>query len=183
MIEQITLARPYARATFNLAVNAGQLPQWQTYLSVLGQIVVDTRVARALTDPCIIPQTVLDMIRAVVADAYPPVRSIAPLADNLLHVLLHYRRIQLLPAIAQLFAKLRADYERRMDVTVISAFALTDQLQAQLTHALASRLGCEVTLQKVVDNALLGGAVIRAGDLVIDGSLRGKLQRLAQELS
>ena len=106
-----------------------------------------------------------------------------PEGENFVRVLAEYGRISLVPSIARVFEEERAAHEGRSDVTVISAFELTADQENQISSAMAGRLGTDVTLAVEVDSSLIGGVVIRAGDLVIDASLRGRLNQLSQTLA
>jgi len=101
---------------------------------------------------------------------------------NFVHQLTQNKRLSVLPDVAVLFENLLAEHQRKQDVNVISAFELSPEERDKLKLALAKRLGKEVNLQGSVDKSLIGGVVIRAGDLVIDGSVRGQLQQLSQAL-
>ena len=92
-------------------------------------------------------------------------------------------RLAALPAIAEQFELLKAQQEKRMDVNIVSAFALDDAQQEKLASALAKRLNREISITTQVDSTLLGGVILRAGDTVIDGSVRGRLSRLHEALS
>jgi F-type H+-transporting ATPase subunit delta len=105
-----------------------------------------------------------------------------PAMQNFVGVLAENRRLLLLPEIAAHYEELRSDVENTVDVEVISAVELNSAQSDKLKEALSKRLKRTVRMQNTVDPALLGGAVVRAGDMVIDGSLKGRLQRLATEL-
>ena len=103
-------------------------------------------------------------------------------AQNFIHVVAENERLLLLPEIAAQFDLYKAELEKSVDVEVTSAFALNDEQQDKLAKVLSARLGREVRLHTAQDASLIGGVVIRAGDLVIDGSVRGKLAQLAEAL-
>ena len=103
-------------------------------------------------------------------------------AQNFIHIVSENGRLVLLPEIAEQFELYKAEQEKSVDVEVTSAFALSDEQQDKLAKVLSARLSREVRLHAVEDSSLIGGVVIRAGDLVIDGSVRGKLAKLAEAL-
>lgn len=177
MSQLTTLSRPYARAAFEAANAAGALPQWSQMLQVLSAVVSDADVARYLAGPSASAerkaQTLLELCGDVLNEQ----------GSNFVKVVAENKRLQLLPEIARLFEEMKAGQERTLDVDVVSAYALTDSAEAKLAEALRKRLQREVKIKVQVDNSLIGGLVIRAGDVVIDGSVRGKLQKLAEALN
>jgi len=175
--ERATIARPYAKAAFGYASNAAALAGWSRGLKVATEIVADPRVAALAKNP-----------RWSDADLASLVTDVAGAGldagmQNFVRVLAENHRLLLLPEIAAHFEELRSDAENTVDVEVVSAVALDSAQEAKLTLALSARLKRKVRMQNSVDAALLGGAVIRAGDLVIDGSLKGRLERLGTELA
>jgi F-type H+-transporting ATPase subunit delta len=175
MSQALTLARPYARAAFSLARDHGRLSQWASLLGFSHQMAADPRVGALLGHPSLVTQQVLDLLLPP-GDSDPNFRQfLALLADN--------GRLQLLPEIHALFEQLRADEERVLRATVTSATELDEAEVARITESLKRRFGREVALTRAIDPELLGGAVIDAGDVVIDGSLRTKLRRLETALA
>jgi F-type H+-transporting ATPase subunit delta len=174
--ERATIARPYAKAAFEYARAASATAPWSCGLKTAAQIVADKRVAPLTKSPQWSPMDLGGLIAAVAgADLNAAMQNfIAILAEN--------HRLLLLPEISALYEELRSEVENTVDVEVISAVALNADQRAKLAQALSTRLKRKVRMQNSVDATLLGGAVVRAGDLVIDGSLKGRLQRLATEL-
>ena len=103
--------------------------------------------------------------------------------QNLVNVLAENKRIALLPQIFEQFEHLKAELEKAVDVEIISAFAVSDESKQKLTDALKAKLAKDVRVTTVVDETLVGGAIIRAGDMVIDGTVRGKLTKLAEAMN
>ena len=176
MAERATIARPYAKAAFQYAQDAKAFADWSQGLKAAADIVADPRVA-ALTKS---PQTTQDDLVSIISDVAGD--KLNPGMQNFMRVLAENRRLLLLPEIAAHYEELRADVENTIDVEVVSAVALNSAQADKLSQALSTRLKRKVRMQNSVDATLLGGAVVRAGDLVIDGSLKGRLQRLATEL-
>lgn len=175
MAEPDTIARPYAKAAFASAHAAGRLADWSRMLSAAATGATDEAFARLVGNPHVAPDA-LALVLADVADADEQGRSF-------LRVLAERRRLPALPAIHAQYEALRAESEHRVDVELVSAMPLTDAQQQKFEQALKKRLGREVVIQARTDASLIGGAVIRAGDLVIDGSVRGRLEKLATALS
>jgi F-type H+-transporting ATPase subunit delta len=174
--ERATIARPYAKAAFQYAQDAKAFADWSQGLKAAADIVADPRVA-ALTKS---PQTSQDDLVGIITDVAGD--KLKPGMQNFVRVLAENHRLLLLPEIAAHYEALRADVENTIDVEVVSAVALSSAQADKLSQALSTRLKRRVRMQNSVDATLLGGAVVRAGDLVIDGSLKGRLQRLATEL-
>lgn len=177
MAERTTLARPYARAAFENARDGRQLAEWSRALAAAAAGVADPAVQTLLGSPKL-PKEQLAQIFIELAG-----RELGDRGANFMRLLAENRRLGLLPEIAQGFAALRAEAERTIEATVVSASPLGDKERAALVQALKKRLDREVTLKCETDPRLIGGAVIRAGDLVIDGSVRSKLERLGHALA
>jgi F-type H+-transporting ATPase subunit delta len=174
--ERATIARPYAKAAFEYARDAGGFAEWSQGLRTAAEIVADSRVAALTKDPQFSPADLAGIITDVAG------AKLNPALQNFVRVLAENRRLLLLPEISGHYEKLRSDVENTADVEVISALPLDAAQQEKLAAALSKRLKRKVRMQNSVDASLLGGAVVRAGDMVIDGSLKGRLQRLATEL-
>ena len=182
MAERITIARPYAKAVFQLAREQKQLPAWSMILQRAATVVQDARVAPLLGSPHATPDQLAELVAGIAGDGAAKAgagASLATLAQNFFATLATYRRLAFLPEIAAHFEQLRADAERTLDVTVTSAIALNEAQREQFTRALRKRLDREVRLHCELDPTLIGGAVVRADDLVIDGSVRASLTQLA----
>jgi F-type H+-transporting ATPase subunit delta len=172
-----TLARPYAKAAFELARGADALSRWDDLLGVVSEIVTAEPMASLLGNPRVEKAQLIGIIHEALGEA----------ADqhfrDFIAVLGRNSRLPLLPEIAALFRVLRQDEEKRLSVRVVSAVPLAGDQETRLKQALAKRYERDIELESVVDKAVLGGAVIYAGGEVIDGSLRGRLQKLQASLS
>jgi F-type H+-transporting ATPase subunit delta len=177
MAENATLARPYARAAFEHALNGNQLAAWGTFLSGAKAAVSDERVSRLIGHPHVKAADLVALI-AEVSGA-----SADEAAKNFLQLLASNGRVDLLPEIADQFELLRAEKENTVDVELVSAVALSAEQQQKFQAALAKRLQRSVRLHLAIDPSLLGGAVVRAGDFVIDGSLKGRVERLGTAIA
>jgi F-type H+-transporting ATPase subunit delta len=174
MTQALTLARPYARAAFAIARDAAGFAPWSQALGFAARIAADPQVAALLGNPKLTDTDAVALLSPDGADGSFS-RFLALLADN--------RRLTLLPEIAGLYEDLRADAERVVKATVTSAAALPTAELDSIRAALMKRFGRDVAIETAVDESLIGGAVIDAGDVVIDGSLRGKLDRLQSALA
>jgi F-type H+-transporting ATPase subunit delta len=103
--------------------------------------------------------------------------------QNFISILSENRRLQLLPQISHQFEIMKANREKAVDVDLIAAHEMDAEQQQKLSDALSAKLERKVNMQVSLDKSLLGGAVIRAGDTVIDGSIRGRLTKLAESLN
>ena len=177
MAEQATIARPYARAAFEYAHAHDALKQWSESLQIAALVAADPAVKKLLNHPRVTPTQLVELI-ADVADKKPDAAT-----RNFITTLANNRRLAVLPQIFVMYEALRAEVENRAEVAVISAAPLNDAQQQRLVIALKTRLKREVQLHCTVDPSLIGGAVIRCGDLVIDGSVKVRLARLAAELT
>jgi F-type H+-transporting ATPase subunit delta len=175
--ERATIARPYAKAAFEYAREANAFAAWSRGLQSAAQIVADPTVAPLTKSPQWPMANLVSLITDVAGD------KLDAGMQNFVRVLAENRRLLLLPEIAVHYEELRAAVENTLDVEVISAVTLSDAQADKLKQALSTRLKRTVRMQNSVDSTLLGGAVVRAGDLVIDGSLKGRLERLATDLT
>jgi F-type H+-transporting ATPase subunit delta len=175
MSQSLTIARPYARAAFSIAREHGRLAQWSSQLAFAARAVAEPVVHSVLGDPRLDPQSLVDVL-------LPP-GELDPTFRQFLSVLAEGRRLEALPEISGLFDAQRAEDERVVKATITSATVLDANEVAKLRDALRKRFGREVEVTTAVDASLIGGAVIDAGDVVIDGSLRTKLARLGAALA
>ncbi len=177
MIEPTTLARPYACAAFEHAREAGDLAAWQAALSELAAITAEPKVAAAMRDPNQTAAQRAATLSGLAGDAVPPAVA------NLLAIMADNGRLSLLPEVAMLFDQLKQALESTVAVHVTSAYPLSDAETQQLAETMQEKLARSITLTSETDPSLLGGALIRADDLVIDGSVRGRLNKLAGTLT
>lgn len=171
------LARPYARAAFALAEEANELAGWSERLTLLAAVASDERVIAGLRSPSATREQRARLLLDICGD------RLDDGARNLVRLLAENGRLELLPDVAGRFEELRATAEARIDAQVTSARELTEEQRERIAASLQKRLDREIRLHCEIDESLLGGAVIRAGDLVIDGSLKGRLTRLASNLA
>lgn len=176
MAEKLTTARPYAEAVFALARAQNALPAWSEMLALAAAVAGDARVGHLASDPRVERARFLGLFLDICGG------RLDPQGANFIRLLVENRRLNLLPEIASLYEGLKAEAEARVEATVTSAFSLEPAQLKTLEQGLQRRLGRAVHLTATVDRSLVGGVVLRAGDLVIDGSVRGRLAALATEL-
>lgn len=177
MAEAITIARPYANAIFTIANEKGELKAWSDLLAIFSQSVADPKMQSIIASPSVSDDDVLGLMTEIAGDAMKDD------ATSFLKLLAENNRLQLLSDIALLFDELREEAEQVMTADVTSARPLTPEQEANISAALKKRTGRDVSLNTQIDESLLGGAIIRAGDLIIDGSALGKLNKLANVIN
>lgn len=177
MAEKITVARPYAEAVFGLAREHDAYAGWSDLLAVAARVASDPAFSRLLGNPAMERQQLADILIELCGD------QADQSGRNFIRLLADNDRLAYLPEISMKYEQLRAEAEKIVDVEVTSAVALDEPQQQKIAAAMRERLGSNVRLHCEIDQSLLGGAVVRAGDLVIDGSLRGRLDRLAGALT
>lgn len=177
MAEKTTIARPYAEAVFELAQQRKELPRWSDMLELASAVAADPRMSALVGNPNVGKDQLIRLFLDVCGD------RLSAEGQNLIRVLVDNDRLEVLTEIAALYETYRADAERTVEAQVVSAFPVDDAQQQQIIAMLKKRLGREVTLSCETDKSLLGGAIIRAGDLVIDGSVTGQLAKLQVALA
>lgn len=177
MAELNTLARPYAKAAFSAALDQGDTLSWSNALITLNAITQTEKVAQLIADPSV---SALDKAKAITELAGDQCNEGAA---NLLVVLAENDRLTLFPEISAQFELLRSEHEKTANVLVTSAFELSDAQQQTLKQKLTAKLQRDISISVTVDEALIGGVIIKTGDLVIDDSVRGKLSKLAEAMN
>lgn len=167
-----SIARPYALAAFEYALAQNSLPAWEEFLQTAAVVAQDPLIVRFMASPEVNKAQLAELLCDVLKSEMDTQKS------NFISLLAEHKRFAVIPEIAEQFKQHREEHEKKMTVEVVSAVALDAEQKAKLAQALTKRLKLQVALQCSVDSSLLGGAIIRAGDHVIDGSVRGKLNRL-----
>ena len=176
MLENSTIARPYATAVFELAQETGQVEEWSAMLGLLGVLTSDKDMRQLITNPKVSRQQLQDLVFDVCG------AGLSDLGRNLVKVLVGAGRLQYTANIKDQYEQMRATAEGKVDVEVVTAYTLDEQQQDSIAGIMAGRLGKQVNIVTSIDESLIGGAIIRAGDSVIDASLRGRLTELRNEL-
>jgi F-type H+-transporting ATPase subunit delta len=177
MAERATIARPYAKAAFAYAREHGHLAEWSGWLAIARDVVLSDEFQKLERSPGVTSEQLEGLVAGICGD------RIDGSGKAFLRLLTENGRLDFLPEITARFQELEAEARNVTDVDVTSATLLDERQQERLAGALRKRLNRDVRLHCSVDPALLGGAVVRSGDLLIDGSLRGKLERLETELT
>lgn len=177
MAELTTLARPYAKAAFEYARDANALDRWSSMLALLASVTQVATVAKLLDSPNLTAEQKGDKLVELCSE------ELDDKAANYIKYLARNDRLSLLPQVQALFEDLKANHEKTVEVELVTAFELTEEQQNKLLDSLKAKLQRDVTLHTAIDETLIGGAVIRAGDLTIDGSVRGRLAKLAEAMA
>ena len=170
-----TIARPYAKAAFDFAVEKQQLTQWSEMLAFAAEVTNNEQIHELLTSSAS-AEKLAEIFIAICGEQFDEY------GQNLLKVMAENGRLRAIPDVFEQFVALKKEYEKNIDVEVISATELSEQQLSDISSKLEQRLERKVQLNCSVDETLLGGVVIRAGDLVIDNSVRGRLNRLSDAL-
>jgi F-type H+-transporting ATPase subunit delta len=177
MAESITIARPYAKAVFEAAKESSALDLWSDVLFFASQVAKDENMVVVLDHPALTSLQKASLFSDVCGD------KLNEQTKNFVGVLAENGRLDLLPEISNLFESFKAQLERSVDVEIESAFELGSEQQEKLAQALSAKLDRKVSVVATTNNELVGGAIIRAQDLVIDASVKGKLAKLAEAIS
>ena len=181
MTDMTPIARPYAKAAFEFAVEHKEILIWANLLECLTQIMSDALSVAFITDPATTPTQHCELLDAVL-QRFKSVKSSAQF-QNFIKLLAHNKRLLAVPSIFLQFQNLRADYEKTLTVDVVSFSDLSKEQKKQLTTRLSQRLERDITLNITIDPTLLGGAIIRAGNLVFDASVRTHIKKLSNTLA
>lgn len=176
MAENSTIARPYAQAAFDIAKEQGDLKGWSDMLQLVAAVTSDAVMSDMISNPSIEREKIVEIIVDVCAG------NLNDTAKNFVKVLAENGRLNVVAEIALGYEEHRAEAEKTVEAEVTSAFPLSEAQAKSMTEALKKRLGREVTLITSIDESIVGGAIIRAGDLMIDGSVSGRLEKLATTL-
>lgn len=177
MAEASTIARPYAQAVFDLAQSTKKLPKWSKQLNSMSAMAADSQISSLIVNPSVESAQLAELMISIAAD------NLDQEGKNLVKVLAENGRLNVITEIAGIFEDLKNESEKTVQAEVVTAFELDKEQTSKLQAALKKRLGCEVEITSRVDKSILGGAIIRAGDTVIDGSITAQLDRLSSELS
>lgn len=172
MSEVSSLARPYAKAVFELARDASEYTQWSDQLDFLAAVASDATMQTAIKSPAISKQQLTELLLDIAKD------KLSEQGENLLKLLVLNDRVSIVPDINEQFQQLRDEAEQVIEAQLITATEIDDKQKQSIESALSSRLGKKIKLESLVDESLIGGAVVRAGDWVVDGSVKAQLQEL-----
>lgn len=176
MASLATIARPYARAAFEYARDSKALDGWSAQLALLAAVVVHADIANILARPKVTRQEKAELLISI-GD-----KKLDDKVKNFIHLLAENGRLAVLPDISREFELFKAEQEGSIEATVAAAQKIDSAQLKSITAALETRLGKKVSLTTEIDESLIGGAIIKAGDLVIDGSVRNRLEKLSSAL-
>ena len=176
MAEKTTIARPYAQAAFDLAKAAGDFKGWSAMLQLVAMVTEEATMKDLIGNPSVQRDKLVGLIIDICGD------TLNEAGSNFVRVLGENKRLNVVTEIAALYELQRAEAEKSIDAQVVSAFKLSDAQIATLSAALKKRLGRDVKLVAKIDESIIGGAIVQAGDLVIDGSVTGQLNKLSHAL-
>jgi F-type H+-transporting ATPase subunit delta len=183
MAENITIARPYAKAVFEQAVAGRALDEWEQILQTLAAVAADSQMAALLDSPLVSDQQLLTLFTQIVGKIRQSLSAdLQKELNNFLQVLISEKRLAVLPEILRRYQSLVAAERGLKKVVVTSAFPLDEQRRKNMTESLSRYLHSKVAVDFKEDASLIGGAVIRSGNWVMDGSIKGKLHSLRDNL-
>lgn len=177
MAEYTTSARPYARAVYTLATETSSVDSWGDALTLLAAVATDASMQELLDQPQLSKEQKGELMLKVVSD------KLNQQQQNLVRLMAENDRLRALPEVAHQFEIYRAEAEGKVEAEVISAFALTSEQEKAITKMLKSKLGRDVSITTSTDESLIGGVIIKAGDTIIDGSMKSQLESLAISLN
>lgn len=177
MAEYTTSARPYARAVYALANETSSVDGWGEALALLSAVASDARMQDLLDQPRLSKEQKGELMLKVISD------KLNQQQQNLVRLMAENDRLKALPEVAHQFEIYRAEAEGKVEAEVISAFALSSEQEQAITAMLKSKLGRDVSITTSTDESLIGGVIIKAGDTIIDGSMKSQLESLAINLS
>jgi F-type H+-transporting ATPase subunit delta len=176
MTELATLARPYAVAVFKRAKQTDGMAKWSEALALINAVVTNKDMQNVVNNPKLDRGRLANLVLSICEG------QLDAESANFLKLLLENNRLVLLPEIAKIYEELKADEEGYVDVQVITAYAFTKEAEKEFTNALEKSLNKKIHMNATVDKSLIGGVLVRAGDKVIDGSIRSQLQHLQKAL-
>ena len=177
MADFTTTARPYARAVYKQATETSSVEDWGSALELMAMVAIDAAMAEVLDNPQLGREQKGELLLSVIGDKLNVQQT------NLIKLMAENSRLKALPEVVDQFEVFRAEAEGKIDAEVVSAFPLSDEQQQAITATLKTKLGREITLTTSTDESLIGGVVIKAGDTIIDGSMKSQLESLALSLS
>ena len=175
MYEVITVARPYAKAAFDVAVEHKALDKWLEMLAFSTEVVKNETV-QSLLQGSLGTQKMGELFVQLCGD------QLNEHGQNLIKVMAENGRLSALPAVLAEFVALKSELDKQLDASVCSASPLSDADITKIQASLEKRYGRTVKLNCSVDPSLMAGLVIKAGDEIIDATVRSKLNRLAEAL-
>jgi F-type H+-transporting ATPase subunit delta len=172
MAENSNIARPYAKAAFSYAVETKTIANWHAFLTLAATVVSEPQIKPLMKNPRVTSEQIINLIISIATN------TVTEQQHNFLKVVSHFHRLNILPAIANEFETLHKEMDKTVTAKIISAFPISTVQQQNLIQALKIRLQKDIAPEYEIDADLIGGVVIRAGDFVMDDSVRSKLERM-----
>ena len=176
MSELATLARPYAAAVFKRAKETKATVKWSESLAFMSAVLKNENIAVVVDNPKVNKEKLSTLMLDICQE------HITEENGNFLKLLVHNNRLVLLPHIAKLFEAYKAEDEGYVEVEVFTAYTLSKEAKQSFTATLEKALGKKIHMNVAIDKSLIGGVLVRAGDRVIDGSIKGRLQHMQKAL-
>ncbi len=176
MSDFTTAARPYANAVYDTAKESNTLDSWSDALANLAAVVSDDQLSELLDNPGTGNSEKGELLLQILGD------SLNQQQQNLVKLMAENGRLKIMPDVVEQFEVERAKAENKIEAEVISAFELTAEQTSELINTLKNKLGKDITLTTMVDESLIGGVVIKAGDTIIDASMKSELDSLTLAL-
>ncbi|MGB5518792.1 MAG: F0F1 ATP synthase subunit delta [Gammaproteobacteria bacterium] len=176
MAEYTTSARPYARAVYSLATQTSTVESWGEALALMAAVAADAGMQEMLDEPQLSKAQKGELLLKVISD------KLNQEQQNMIRLMAENGRLRALPEVRDQFETFRAEAEGKVEAEVISAFTLTAEQEQAIIETLKSKLGRDVSITTSTDKSLIGGVVIKAGDTIIDGSMKSRLESLALTL-
>lgn len=177
MADYTTLARPYANAVYQLAVASSSIDSWTEALAMMSAVASDEAMSKVLVNPSLGKEQKGEIFSSVLDG------KLSEQQNNLVKLMAENGRLSIMPDVAEQFEAYRAQIEGKVEAEVTSAFPLSSEQESAITSTLKNKLGCDVSITTSTDESLLGGVVIKAGDTIIDASIKSQLSKLASTLS
>ncbi|MBU2871733.1 F0F1 ATP synthase subunit delta [Colwellia sp. E2M01] len=175
MSELTTIARPYAKAAFDFAVEANAVDSWLAQLTFAAEVAKDNAIIGYISGGASVEQAQTLFLNVCG-------EQVNSEGQNLIKVMAENERLLVLPLVLEQFIALKAELDQEITVDVTSAVEITAEQKTTLSAALEKRLARKVKLNCKIDVSIVSGLIIQAEDMVIDGSIQGKLSRLATTL-
>ena len=177
MADYTTLARPYANAVYQLAVASSSVDSWTEALGMMAAVASDDAMKKVLANPSLGKEQKGEIFSSVLDG------KLNEQQKNLVNLMAENGRLSIMPDVAEQFEAYRAQVEGKIEAEVTSAFPLSSEQESAITSTLKNKLGCDVSITSSTDESLIGGVVIKAGDTIIDASIKSQLAKLATSLS
>ena len=177
MAQLITIARPYAEAVFSLSKEGNNMAEWSDTLANLATISTDVAMSAMIANPKYSAEQIVSVFTDVMG------ANLTKEGKSLLDAMAANKRLSALSDVAEVFETLKAEQEKRVRATVITAMEATVEQKKILSAALNAKFDAEVEISYEEDSTLIGGIKIKVGDWAIDGSAVSQLNKLGAAIA